>query len=351
MPRSEFDGLAVLARDASPVCRAELLGRLSDLYFRAPAETATTEGLFEEVMQRLLRDVDVLERERFSHRIAHAPRAPRGVVLQLAEDTVRVAEPVLVHSTVLTERDLVAFAASLSQEHLAVLARRIFLSEQVTTRVIERGGRDSMRALAANDGAQIDERSLDHLGEACRRDPLLAELVALRPTLSADRRAALLPLMPLDTRNRTVRIIRARADRFLSRALAEGVSIHFAPDGSACADLLEAVDEGVITLDEALSEATRNDQAECVVDLLSFGGPLDRTRVHGFLHDRDQRAFAVLCRAREVSSDTYRRLIDLRAKSLRVGSNDPRFISEYEAIDPSIATTAILRLRQAGAAA
>jgi uncharacterized protein (DUF2336 family) len=351
MTRYELDGLAGLARDATPARRAELLGRLGDLYFRAPAENAATEGLFDEVMSRLLVDVDTRERERFSHRIAHAPRAPRGVVLRLAQDVVRVAEPVLVHSAVLTERDLATFAASLGEEHLAVMSRRIFLSETVTERLIERGGRETTRALAGNDGAQIDERGLDRLAVASARDPLLAELVALRPTLSAERRAALMPLVPRESRTRIERVVRARADRFLSKAMAEGVSLRVGPDGNTCADLIEAFDEGVVTLDEALSEATRSDQADCVVDLLAFGSPLDRARVHGLMHDRDPRPLAVLCRARQVSSDTYRRLIDLRAKSLRVGSNDPRYLREYEAMDPGVAASALVRLRQAGAAA
>jgi len=77
--------------------RAETLRRLTDL-FVSGAETLTDEqiDLFDEVMIRLVEEIDVSARAVFGRRLAEVPQAPPRVMRGLAlDDAIEVAGPVL----------------------------------------------------------------------------------------------------------------------------------------------------------------------------------------------------------------------------------------------------------------
>ena len=106
--------------------RAETLRRLTDLFVTG-AETFTDEQieLFDEVMIRLVEEIDVSARAVFGRRMAEVAQAPARVMRGLAlDDAIEVAGPVLRGSERLDDSTLIETARTKSQQHLMAIARR-----------------------------------------------------------------------------------------------------------------------------------------------------------------------------------------------------------------------------------
>src|SRR5215211_6637087 len=101
--------LLELAREPSSEKRSALLRRITDLFFDGTSERNVSEcALFEEVVLRVMRDVDCEGRAALASDIANRRNLPRRLVMALARDEIAVARPVLERSPCLEDVDLVA---------------------------------------------------------------------------------------------------------------------------------------------------------------------------------------------------------------------------------------------------
>ena len=129
-----LDDLEAALASGTNTRRIEMLTRVTDLFVGgAPRFSETQIGVFDDVMVRLVNTIEAKARARLSHRLAPIANAPTKVVGMLAfDDDIDVAQPVLSQSERLGDRELLASAASKSQQHLAAIAQRKSLSEAVT---------------------------------------------------------------------------------------------------------------------------------------------------------------------------------------------------------------------------
>src|SRR5712675_180610 len=106
--------------------RMEVLQRITD-FFVDNGRNFTEEqiALFDDVMGRLVREIENLALVELSRRLAPVPNAPGGIIRRLAwDDAVEVAGPVLAKSDRLTDGELIELAKTKSQMHLARIASR-----------------------------------------------------------------------------------------------------------------------------------------------------------------------------------------------------------------------------------
>jgi uncharacterized protein (DUF2336 family) len=165
--------------------RAETLRRLTDLFVTG-AETFTDEqiDLFDEVMSRLVEEIDVSARAVFGRRMAEIVRAPARVMRGLAlDELIEVAGPVLRGSERLEDATLVETARTKSQQHLLAISRRKVLTEPVTDVLVSRGNRAVAVSTAANAGARFSEFGYATLVERAHDDRDLALAVWVRPEI------------------------------------------------------------------------------------------------------------------------------------------------------------------------
>src|ERR1700680_1419961 len=103
--------LQLLARERLPGRRHELLRLLADALFD-PAQGPSVEerDRFDEVVAKLLDDIEPPARQELAERLAAAPDAPRRVAVRLAHDIIAVAAPMLSRSPVLGDDDLAPLA-------------------------------------------------------------------------------------------------------------------------------------------------------------------------------------------------------------------------------------------------
>jgi uncharacterized protein (DUF2336 family) len=165
--------------------RAETLRRLTDLFVTS-AETFTDEqiDLFDEVMIRLVEEIDITARAVFGRRMAEVGRAPVRVMRDLAlDDAIEVAGPVLRGSERLEDATLVETARTKSQQHLMAISRRKTLTEPVTDVLVSRGNRAVAVSAAGNAGAKFSDFGYTTLVERAQDDRDLALAVWVRPEI------------------------------------------------------------------------------------------------------------------------------------------------------------------------
>lgn len=139
--------------------RARMLRRVTDLFALSSGRLSDDqEALFDDVMGRLVSEIDVAARAAFGDVLARLPSAPRGVVRRLAlDDSISVAGPVLAHSDRVDDMTLIESAGTRSQAHLMAISRRKKLAEPVTDILVARGDRDVVLSTAENPGAAFSE--------------------------------------------------------------------------------------------------------------------------------------------------------------------------------------------------
>jgi uncharacterized protein (DUF2336 family) len=165
--------------------RAETLRRVTDLFvFNAGKFTDEQIELFDEVMGRLVQEIDVSARAVFGRRLAELAQAPPRVMRGLAlDDAIEVAGPVLRGSDRLDDAILVESARSKSQQHLLAISRRKVLAEPVTDVLLSRGNRAVAVSTAGNAGARFSEFGYATLVERAQDDGELALAVSVRPEI------------------------------------------------------------------------------------------------------------------------------------------------------------------------
>jgi uncharacterized protein (DUF2336 family) len=154
--------------------RAVILSRLTDLFLATANEMGEDQvGVFDVVIGRLARAIEMRARIELAERLAPVANAPSGVVRQLALDEIAVARPVLVASPRLSDHDLVAIAAAKGRDHMLAITERPDLGEPVTDFLILRGGRVVTHAVAANQTARFSRHGMGVLVMRAAQDDAL----------------------------------------------------------------------------------------------------------------------------------------------------------------------------------
>ncbi|HEV7335619.1 MAG TPA: DUF2336 domain-containing protein [Bosea sp. (in: a-proteobacteria)] len=167
--------------------RATILARLTDLFLSTATGMAEDQiSVFDVVIGRLARAIELRARIELSERLSEVPNAPSGVVRQLALDEIAVARPVLVASPRLSDNDLVAISAAKGRDHMLAITERPELGEPVTDFLILRGGRVVTHAVAANPSARFSRHGMGVLVMRAAQDDALQATLGTRDDLPAD---------------------------------------------------------------------------------------------------------------------------------------------------------------------
>ena len=133
----DIANLLELARDRSRTGRAILVDAVGDL-ITAP-ESAFSEretALMNDILQKLVQEVETSVRQALAERLANSGQAPRDLIVQLANDEIEVARPVLLNSPLLDEPTLIEIVRNRSREHQLAIALRSSIGEPVSDALI-----------------------------------------------------------------------------------------------------------------------------------------------------------------------------------------------------------------------
>jgi uncharacterized protein (DUF2336 family) len=165
--------------------RAEILRRVTDLFVVGSGNFSEDQvELFDDVMGKLLENIERSARAQFGNRLARLSDAPPNTIRVLAsDDSIEVAGPVLLHSERLDDDALIETAKIKGQDHLLAISGRKVLREAVTDILVERGNQAVVFRAARNGGAQFSDFGVSALVKKARDDDDLALCVWSRPDI------------------------------------------------------------------------------------------------------------------------------------------------------------------------
>jgi uncharacterized protein (DUF2336 family) len=180
-----IDELEDVIADKTIGDRAAMLRRVSDLFVLASGKLSDEQlALFDDVMNRLLEEIETSARAAFGHILATIPDAPPRVVRVLAlDDAIDVAGPILLHSGQVDDMTLVEGAKTKSQAHLLAISRRNKVAESVTDILVERGNQQVVLSAAGNPGAAFSEFGYSTLVQRSSGDEDLTGCIWSRPEI------------------------------------------------------------------------------------------------------------------------------------------------------------------------
>jgi uncharacterized protein (DUF2336 family) len=291
--------------------RTEMLRRVTDLFVStAPYVTTEQAGVFDDVFEHLIKEIEWKAMVELSDRVAVVDNAPDRLIRRLAhDDAIEISGPVLAHSGRLGDDELVAIARTKSQAHLAAIAGRAELGEQITDVLVERGDMTVARKVAANDGARFTEISLRNLVGRASDDGDLASAVARRRELPAPMFRNLLARATDAVRKRLLDSAQPNTQAMINKILAEvshDVEEETAPKrnyDSAKRLVMEMQKQGGLAAANLLQLAKTRKVQELVVALsLMTGVPIEV--IDRFLDDPSDDPLLVLCRAIDLDWNT-----------------------------------------------
>lgn len=339
--------------------RTTLAGIVNDLFFSGQRVLSDRErAQMTDILRQLVHDVEIDIRQKLAARFSEDERAPRDLVLTLANDEIEVAHPILVNSKLLCAEELIEIIRHRTMEHQLAIAVRKTVSEPVADALIETGREDVVERLLENQGASFSAASMQYLVEQSQRvdryqNPLLRRR-ELKPDLarrmywwvSAALRTHILERFDIDAdeldeaMERTTRELlngtAAAADQAgpqAPRRLAEEMSAHSRLDPG---EILKVLRQGEISFFEAM--------------LTKLSG-LRITFVRRILYEPGGEALSVLCRWANFSPDQFAELFRLTRRATPAHKRDAeddarRLLDVYQTIEPELAGTIIKRWRR-----
>jgi uncharacterized protein (DUF2336 family) len=167
--------------------RAATVKRIANLFTDGAAHFNEDHiGLFDDVLCRLVVEIETKARAEMAQTLAPLSNAPAELMRKLAQDDdISVAGPVLSQSARLHENELVELAKTKGQAHLFAIAGREGIGEAITDVLVRRGDTEVMRNVAENQSARLSEGGFSALVKRAEGDSDLAEKVGHRPDIPA----------------------------------------------------------------------------------------------------------------------------------------------------------------------
>lgn len=336
--------LVDLAREGSSDKRRELLQQVSELFVDgAEAHSDREAMLFGDVLSRLLEQVPVEARVQLSERVAPLAQTPRNLALKLANDESSVAAPVLTHSPVLTDDDLIDVARKQGQDHLKAISMRSTLSASVTDVIVDRGNAEVLNTIARNLGAEFSEVGFATLAEKAVADTDLGEALSRRADVPPAVAATLVARLNVAARAHLEQLMSDDHDKLDSvldkaRRQFDVVRADQRRNRLETKLLIADVRAGKKTIDAALDHLVMNRRLLDVAMLLSELAGVPEAHVNNVLHKFNSMGIAVICRSLDVSETTYGRLAEVRCERLRINTAQAApMVREYAGIDRATA--------------
>jgi uncharacterized protein (DUF2336 family) len=172
-------------RHGSKEKRAATIKRIANLFVNSAAYFNEDHvGLFDDVLCRLVDEIETRMLAELSQTLAPIPNAPADLMHKFARnDDISVAGPVLTQSPRMLEAEIVELAKTKGQAHLAAIAGRKGIGEAVTDVLVHRGDRQVARNVADNQSARLSEGGYTALVRRAEGDSELAEKVGQRPDI------------------------------------------------------------------------------------------------------------------------------------------------------------------------
>ncbi|MEM1365998.1 MAG: DUF2336 domain-containing protein [Pseudomonadota bacterium] len=164
--------------------QAVMVLQLADLFVSDDTEASSTEKHnFDYIIKHVTKTISADVTARIAERIARTNRVASATAAHLAaNESADIAVPVLQHSPVLLDEDLIQIARTRSESHRVAIAGREIVAEAVSEVLSEVGGERTLTTLADNEGAQLNSNALNNMLRRAAPNSIVPKRLAERAT-------------------------------------------------------------------------------------------------------------------------------------------------------------------------
>ena len=258
-----------LALDEKPIARAELTSAVSELLDMdlSPRESE----LIADVLIGIMRQAELDLREALAEKLSLMDSVPLRLVLQLTNDEIEVAGPMLSRSPVLGDLDLIYTIKSKGPAYWQAVAKREAMSNQVINLLADTRDFETAITLTKNEGIKLTEHAVVVLSDMAQKSDELA--------------------MPLLRRDEVTKDIAEKLYNFVGEQVKSLITENY---GVKSASIVDKVDEVIIELveaNEAVNEFAPTDSMVRAADRYKSKGLLTTKLMLGALRRGQIQAF------------------------------------------------------------
>lgn len=314
--------LDMLARDGSAAGRGRLLSDLSRLILIERDADDVELAIFFDIVRAILASAAPSDRREFAETAADHAAVPHDLVLLLALDEIRVAEPVLIRSLALTDPDLVGIVEQRSSDHHFAIAGRGRLTAEVTETLVRLGTAEVIRRVGANRGATFGDRVLTQLQRRAETDEELFRILIDRTDL---------PELLVRSMRDTLRRVGEARGSARSAPFGDAHALGAASSAAERPDVMRLfgrVHSDSMSLGEAVIELADADRPADLACLIGLVSEIDESQVLRVLVRADGFGIASVARGLDLGAEVFEHLIGLRRRCLRLSDGEARYESE-----------------------
>lgn len=220
-----------LAKDNDPASRSELTGVIGSI-LEIDLNLRESE-LVADVLIKLMRQAEKDLRQVVSEQVAVLGNVPLRLILQISNDEIEIAKPVLTKSSVLASLDLMYIIKSKTSEYWQAIAERSALDDKVIDVLAETKDFDTALALAKNESIKLTQHSMAILSDIAQGSDILATPLLKREEVTSDIASALY--------------------RYVGKEIKAFIDSNYTLDHDVSEKVAEAIDRGVEELSEDIN--------------------------------------------------------------------------------------------------
>ena len=338
--------LYALAKDKQPLARAELISVITTLFDMDLS--ARESELVADVLIVLMRQAERDLRCALSEKLSTMDNVPLRLILQISNDEIDIAAPVLRQSNILGELDLIYIIKSNGARYWREIAARKQLSDQVMNILADTRDFGTALALAENNGIKLTEHTLSVLADLARDSETIAAPLLRRDEVTRDLAANLYRFVGEELKQYIVehhgveaRPLTEAIDEIVLEFVDAGEEEQLAPPPSTLKMAERLKQKGLLNVNTMLGMLKRGQMQSFVAMFTEYTGLSADTTV-SILRQSSGQGLAVTCRAFDISKQEFISLY-LLSNRLRNGGkmvdlkDITRAISYYDRIQPAIA--------------
>ena len=178
-----------LLADRSAATQMEVAGKIT-AHYGAEGEGSLSDkesGIADDIFRLLLSRAELQVRAILARNLSRNDKLPAEIARQMAADVNEVASPILEHSTVLTDDDLIGIiGAGDDTQKLLAVARRRSVSEKVSEALVETCIDQVVGTLVQNEGASISRPLFEKIAERHSESREVVESMLQRSAMPVD---------------------------------------------------------------------------------------------------------------------------------------------------------------------
>ncbi len=300
-----------LARDSDPLARAELTSAVAGLLEAHVHLSNREQELLSDVLIGLMRQAESDLRAALAERLSVLDDAPLRLVLNLANDEIDVARPVLERSTVLSDLDLIYIVKARGAEHWQAIAARENLSSQLVDVLADKYDEGTAIVLSANERAQMTWHALDVLTAMASNNENIAKPLLMRSELPDNIVRRLYDHVGQDLRH-YIRdyygIFSGEVTTAIDEIMLEFTSASqpelFMPNPRVIQAARQYSEKGKLTL-HAMMQSLKRGQIASFIAMFSVYTGMPVEEMHDYMKQSSGKALAVICRAHGIQKSDF----------------------------------------------